>query len=73
MRFWITPWLISTIAVTIESGSRTYRQVRIRSCQKFPSDVAAAADDAADQGDRDQIPTAAEAKFWTVSPAIWLK
>ena len=73
MKFWIAPWLISTIAARIESGSRMYRQVRITSCQKLPSDLPLRPTMPRIRAIATVIPTAADAKFWTVSPAIWLK
>ena len=35
-KFWIAPWDTSTSATTVEIGSRTYKTVRMMSCQKLP-------------------------------------
>ena len=69
----MTPWETRNRATTTESGKQDVERLRTRSCQKLPSLAPAAGDDAADQGDHDAIPTAAETKFCTASPAIWAK
>ncbi len=71
LKFWITPPMTRTIAATTEIGSRIRSVPRTRSTQKLPivplrryakprtSAIAMA------------IPTAAETKFCTASPANW--
>ena len=46
---------------------------RIRSTQKLPIVVELAAGEAADQGDRMAMPAAAETKFCTARPTIWVR
>ncbi len=70
-----TPWETRTSAPTTEIGSSTYSSVRVRSCQKLPSPCAPVwrAAIARIRATATTMPTAAEMKFWTASPAIWLK
>ena len=70
-RFWITPIEISAMAATNAIGSRIRTTVRTRSDQKFPTRPSAP--ERAKPRIRattTAMPTAAERKFWTASPAI---
>ena len=74
LKFWMTPWLTRTSAITNEIGSR----MRSRRADEVDPEVAeraaGPAGQAADQGDDDRTcPTAADTKFCTVSPAIWVR
>ena len=70
-----TPWEASTSAPTIEIGSSTYSSARVRSCQKLPRPSAPARRAAMPRisAIATTMPTAAETKFCTARPAIWLK
>jgi hypothetical protein len=68
-----TPWETSTSVPMIESGSRMYSSDRVRSTQKFPSLVVSRRANPRMTAARTAMPTAAETKFCTASPAIWEK
>ncbi len=72
-KFWIDPWKISTSGDHDRHRQQDVEDVRIRSCQKFPSDLPLRPMIPRISAIATQMPTAAEAKFCTVSPAIWLK
>ena len=60
-------------APTKEIGSSTYSSVRTRSCQKLPRLAPLRERMPRIIATSTAMPTAAETKFWTVRPAIWLK
>ena len=68
-----TPWLAKRSASTIESGSRTRVVVRVRSAQKFPIVSERRRTRPRTSAIATAIPTAADAKFCTVSPAICVR
>ena len=67
------PCETSTSAPTTEIGNNTYSTVRTTSCQKLPKPLPLRPTIPRISATATQMPTAAEAKFCTVSPAIWLK
>jgi hypothetical protein len=72
---WTTPWLTRMSAKTVESGSSTRVVVRVRSAQKFPIVAERPRTSPRTRATATAMPTAAETKFCTVSPAIsvrWL-
>ena len=71
--FWITPLASSTIANTNASGSRMRSVVRTRSTQKLPIVRWPARDRPRIRATITAMPAAADTKFWTVSPTIWVR
>ena len=71
--FWITPQATSTIANTNASGSRMRSVVRTRSTQKLPIVRCPARARPRISATITAMPTAAETKFCTVSPTIWVR
>ena len=69
-KFWIAPAAIRTIAPTTASGSRMRRQPRVRSTQKLPIRSVRERMKPRISATATAMPTAAEAKFCTASPAI---
>ena len=67
-RFWITPQASSRTATTMLNGSSSRSTIRIRSTQKLPSSLLFRAAKPRSRAAATAIPTAAEAKFCTVSP-----
>ena len=57
----------------MESGSSTRVVVRVRSAQKFPIVSERRRTSPRTRATATAIPTAAETKFCTVSPAIWVR
>ena len=72
-RFWITPWLTRMIATTNDIGSRIRVVLRVRSTQKLPSVVAWRRDRPRISAAMAAMPAAAETKFCTASPIIWVR
>ena len=71
VKVWTTPWETSTSVPMIDSGSRMYSSDRVRSTQKFPSLFVSRRANPRITAARTAMPTAAETKFCTASPAIW--
>ena len=69
-KFWIAPPAISTIAPTIAIGSRMRSTVRTRSTQKLPRSPVRLRANPRTSAIATAMPTAAETKFCTASPAI---
>ena len=72
-RVWMAPWLTSTTVKTIASGSRTRTVPRTRSTQKFPIVPARRRTSPRMRATATARPTAADTKFCTASPAIWVR
>ena len=72
-RFCTTPWLASTIAITIASGSSTRIVPRVRSTQKLPIVAERRRTKPRISATATARPTAAETKFCTARPAIWVR
>ncbi len=68
-----TPCQASSSATAMDSGIRMYRTPRTVSTQKLPIAVAERRVRPRIRAMRTAIPTAADVKFFTVSPAIWLR
>ena len=64
---------IRTSAKTTQIGSRTKRVMRVRSTQKLPTLRAEARAKPRITATATAMPVAAETKFCTVSPAIWVR
>ena len=71
-KFWITPWLSSTIANTNDSGIRTRVLERTVSTQKLPSVLRRRRRIPRMNAAANAIPTAAEMNWCQTSPTIWL-
>ena len=69
----MTPWLINSNATTKDRGSRILRTVRVRSTQKLPRVWARRRASPRIRAAITHMPTAAETKFCTVSPVIWVR
>jgi hypothetical protein len=69
----MTPWLTSTTATTSASGRRMRRVERVRSTQKLPSVVARRRAMPRMKAANTAIPAAADTKFCTVRPSIWVR
>ena len=69
----MTPCDPSSSVTTIASGSRMYRVMRTRSAQKLPSAPVPRRAKPRMTAARTAMPTAAETKFWTVRPTVWLR
>ena len=70
---WTTPWETRISARTKDTGRRMYRVVRVRSTQKLPT---VALDRRANPriiATSTAMPAAADTKFWTVRPSIWVR
>ena len=65
-----TPWETSSSAPITDSGSRMYSSVRVRSTQKLPSRSVSRRAKPRITAASTAMPTAAETKFCTASPAI---
>ena len=72
-RFWTTPWLTSTSAPITEIGSSNRTTARVRSTQKLPIVVARRRTSPRMSATATARPTAADTKFCTASPAIWVR
>ena len=72
-RFWTTPWLTSTMAATKAMGSRTRTVPRTRSTQKLPMVSDRRRTSPRMRATATARPTAAETKFWTARPTIWVR
>ena len=70
-RFWMTPPRTRTTAATAAIGRRTRTTTRVRSTQKLPMYRLSCRAMARMRAATTAIPTAAEAKFWTVRPTAW--
>ena len=66
----MTPWLMSTTVNTTASGTSTRVRVRVMSTQKLPMVDEARRARPRMRATATAIPTAAETKFCTASPAI---
>ena len=73
LKFWITPWLMSTIANTNDRGRRIRVVDRTVSTQKLPMVRLRRRMIARVNATATAIPTAAERYCWTTSPNIWVK
>ena len=71
-RFWMTPWEANTIARTNDIGSRIRRMPRVRSTQKFPMVARRRRTSDRIRAMATVRPTAADTKFCTARPAIWV-
>jgi len=71
--FWTTPWLTRTMAATKAMGSRTLVMPRMRSTQKFPMVSEWRRTRPRMRATATARPTAAEAKFCTARPTIWVR
>ena len=72
-RFWMTPWLISTMATTAASGRKTRTVPRTRSTQKLPTTEMRRRARERTSAIATHSPTTGDTKFCTASPAIWLR
>jgi hypothetical protein len=72
-KFWTIPCETKKRPNTIEMGSSTRMTVRVRSTQKFPIVALRLRTSPRMRATATAIPTAADTKFWTASPAIWVK
>ncbi len=72
-RFWITPVAMRMIANTNAIGSRMRSAVRIRSTQKLPTVRFPARESPRMSATITAMPAAADTKFWTVRPTIWVR
>jgi hypothetical protein len=73
VKFCTTPWETSSSVPITDSGSRIYSSDRVRSTQKLPSLVVSRRAKPRMTAASTAMPTAAETKFCTASPAIWEK
>jgi hypothetical protein len=69
-RFWMTPWDTSTKASTVAIGNRMRSVERVMSTQKLPIVAEPLRTRPRINATATAIPTAADTKFCTVSPAI---
>ena len=72
-RFWTMPSPTKTMAKTNASGRRIRTVVRVRSTQKFPMVRWRRRTRPRIRATTTAIPTAADAKFCTASPSIWVR
>ena len=72
LNVWGTPCETSRSEMMRQRGSRIM-MLRISSTQKLPMVVADLRENARMSATSTAIPPAAERKFWTASPAIWVK
>ena len=72
-RFCTAPSATSTTAPTTAMGSRIRKHPRTRSTQKFPTRSVRDRAKPRTRATATAIPTAADAKFCTASPAIWAR
>ncbi len=72
-RFWMTPWLTSTNAPTIEMGSRMRVTARVRSTQKLPIVFDRCRTRPRTKATATAMPTAADTKFCTASAVICVR
>ena len=70
-RLMTTPVASSTTAATVAIGSRMRTQPRTMSTQALPSRSVRLRTKPRISATATAMPTAADTKFWTVSPAIW--
>ena len=61
------------MANTKDRGRRSRRQPRVRSTQKLPRRSVLERVNPRINATATAMPTAAETKFWTASPAIWTR
>ncbi len=73
LRLWTTPWLTSTSATSVASGSSTRVVVRVRSAQKLPIVSERRRTIPRTSAMATEMPTAAETKFCTASPVICVR
>ena len=71
-RFCSAPWAIRTTAATTAIGRRTRTTIRVRSTQKFPRVFDCLRTSPRMRATATAMPTAADTKFCTASPAIWV-
>ena len=69
LKFWMTPAVSSAIAATIDRGSSSRKMPRTRSTQKLPRVSERRAAKPRTSAIATAMPTAAETKFCTASPA----
>jgi hypothetical protein len=72
-RFWMTPWLTRTSAPMTEIGSRMRVTDRVRSTQKLPMVAERRRTRPRTKATATAMPTAADTKFCTASPAICVR
>jgi hypothetical protein len=72
-KFWMAPWLTRSRAPTKESGRRTRMVARVRSTQKLPMVADRRRMRPRTRATATAIPTAAETKFCTARPTIWVR
>ncbi len=73
LKFWMTPWLISTNAPMTATGSRTRVTDRVRSTQKLPMVAERRRTRPRTRATATAMPTAADTKFWTARAAICVR
>ena len=71
--FWITPWLISSAAISAAIGTSTYSVTRVRSTQKLPMVCAVCRVKPRTSAITTTMPVAADRKFCTVRPSICVR
>ncbi len=71
-RFCSAPWAIRTTAATAAMGRRMRMTIRVRSTQKFPRVFDCFRVRPRMSATATAMPAAADTKFWTASPAIWV-
>ena len=69
----MAPWLTSTTVRTSASGSRTRTVPRTRSTQKLPIVAERRRARPRMRATATEMPTAADTKFCTARPAIWVR
>jgi hypothetical protein len=69
----MTPWETSSRAAMIEMGRRMYNTVLVISCQKFPMVREVCLEKPRIKTIAIHIPVAAERKFCTASPDVWVR
>ena len=70
---WIMPWVRNSAAKIRPRGSNTRTTARVRSTQKLPITLLRTRQNPRTTATATAIPTAAETKFCTVSPIIWVR
>ena len=73
LSLWTTPWVVKNIAKTIDRGNSIYNVDLVKSTQKLPKFLVFVFINPLIKTISTHIPTAADKKFCTVSPSIWVR
>ena len=73
LKFWTTPCDTKNKETTIDSGNKIYNNDLVKSTQKLPTSFDFLFIKPRITATNTEIPTAAERKFWTDNPNIWVK